>query len=336
MLICPHCGRHEFHIEDSAPGAGVPPAAEEIRGGSLECRSCHSRYGIDDGIVNLLDKPSADVARQRKITIDADRDSRHEGGGFEINRENVERYREQFLTLPEGDGSDFYTHGAFHNISGLAARYYGFIRKLGLTGSETLLEIGADSCWSVAKFARMGCDCVALDINHHLMVADLFMEEYGIYFERCLADMSRLPFRRATFDVVFCSQVLHHSTDLVKTLVEISRVLKPGGRLAIFSEPMYGMLFAWRKFFFGREARKLGIIERIYGIDEWLESIREAGLSPNLYYSLHPRYQGVEKYLAVFKSRRVQDFLLKKYLYPCLVLEPYQADIIAVKPSREP
>jgi SAM-dependent methyltransferase len=47
-----------------------------------------------------------------------------------------------------------------------------------------------------------------------------------------LYDGGRLPFADATFDVVFCKQVLEHVRDPRLVLGEIARVLAPGGHLA--------------------------------------------------------------------------------------------------------
>lgn len=330
ILECPNCGQADLAV-DSTGEETSGDGGREIRSGSIICRGCGNRYAIANGIVELLFKPSPDVVSQQQITVFADEHSQHEGSGFEINRENIERYRDQFLALPEGDGSELYTHGAFRNIAGLAAQYKDFVGRIGLNAGEAVLEIGADSCWSVAGFARRGCRCVALDINHHLIVSDLFMKEYGVYFERVLADMNHLPFLDGSFDVVFCSQVLHHSTDLAGTMKEISRVLKPGGRLALFSEPMFGLLFSWRRLLYGREARKLGIEERIYSIGQWLAAMRAVGLAPELHYTIHQRYNRIGRLLAPFRNSRVQRLLTGNRLYPYLVLEPYKADIIARK-----
>lgn len=43
----------------------------------------------------------------------------------------------------------------------------------------------------------------------------------------------RLPFEDGAFDVVLCAEVLEHLPDYRSALNEITRVLKPGGRLAI-------------------------------------------------------------------------------------------------------
>jgi ubiquinone/menaquinone biosynthesis C-methylase UbiE len=56
-----------------------------------------------------------------------------------------------------------------------------------------------------------------------------------------VASVEALPFADATFDVVISSLMMHHLPDDLKprTLAEIRRVLKPGGRLLIvdFTEP---------------------------------------------------------------------------------------------------
>lgn len=47
------------------------------------------------------------------------------------------------------------------------------------------------------------------------------------------ADIHQLPFADATFDVVFCHQVLHHVADPQVVLQEFRRVTKPGGIIAV-------------------------------------------------------------------------------------------------------
>ncbi|MDH4176362.1 MAG: methyltransferase domain-containing protein [Thermoleophilia bacterium] len=46
-----------------------------------------------------------------------------------------------------------------------------------------------------------------------------------------VADAQRLPFEDGEFDVVLAAWVLHHVRDIPATLVELRRVLRPGGRL---------------------------------------------------------------------------------------------------------
>jgi ubiquinone/menaquinone biosynthesis C-methylase UbiE len=47
------------------------------------------------------------------------------------------------------------------------------------------------------------------------------------------ADTGRLPFRESTFDVVVCRNSIHHVTDPLVAIREMTRVLRPGGRLIV-------------------------------------------------------------------------------------------------------
>ena len=51
-----------------------------------------------------------------------------------------------------------------------------------------------------------------------------------------VADAQALPFRRGSFDAVLCAEVLEHVADPVAVLVEVVRVLTPGGR-AVLAAP---------------------------------------------------------------------------------------------------
>lgn len=53
----------------------------------------------------------------------------------------------------------------------------------------------------------------------------------GLYYLR--ADVIRLPFREAIFDYVFYHHVIEHVADPMESLVQLHKVLKPGGYLYI-------------------------------------------------------------------------------------------------------
>ena len=53
-----------------------------------------------------------------------------------------------------------------------------------------------------------------------------------------VSDVTRLPFKDASFDIVICSEVLEHIPDHGQAIAEIIRVLKPGRPLAV-SVPRY-------------------------------------------------------------------------------------------------
>ena len=68
-------------------------------------------------------------------------------------------------------------------------------------------------------------------------------------------DMRRLPYDDASFDLIMSGLTMHHlssGADYKKALGEMARVLKPGGRLAIYDEP-------FTVFFCARLLRKEGL-----------------------------------------------------------------------------
>lgn len=96
----------------------------------------------------------------------------------------------------------------------------------------TLLHAGCG--WDkneVSKPFAANCRVVGIDLDPR--VATLFHSSFE------LASLERLPFRDATFDVVFSEYVLEHVDDPVACFNEIRRVLKPGGSVVILTPNVF-------------------------------------------------------------------------------------------------
>lgn len=61
----------------------------------------------------------------------------------------------------------------------------------------------------------------------------------GLYQQLAKADIHRLPFANETFSTVFSSSTLEHISNLEEALLEINRILKPGGKLITTSPSAY-------------------------------------------------------------------------------------------------
>lgn len=88
-----------------------------------------------------------------------------------------------------------------------------------------------------------------------------------------------LPFKENIFDYVMCNSLLHHLYDWESALVELVRVLKPGGTLFVGCEPnsyVYRLLNPLRKMYhkFARDKRIESAIEA-GGVKETDEEIAE-------------------------------------------------------------
>ncbi|WP_143965618.1 class I SAM-dependent methyltransferase [Gordonia zhaorongruii] len=70
-------------------------------------------------------------------------------------------------------------------------------------------------------------------------------EGLGLDVDGRVADAEHIPYEDNTFDLVVGHAVLHHIPDVEKSLREVLRVLKPGGRFVFAGEPStYGDFYA--------------------------------------------------------------------------------------------
>lgn len=100
---------------------------------------------------------------------------------------------------------------------------------------KTVLEIGPGGGGHSALFASKGASVVACDITPQRAIStalklSLIRGGEGRAYQ---GDAETLPFRDASFDVVYSNGVLHHSENTDRTIAEVFRVLKPGGRAVL-------------------------------------------------------------------------------------------------------
>ncbi|MHA2250257.1 MAG: class I SAM-dependent methyltransferase [Candidatus Kariarchaeaceae archaeon] len=71
-----------------------------------------------------------------------------------------------------------------------------------------------------------------------------------------LGDAHCLPFKDNSFDGIFATNVLHHLHDKIKALIEVYRILRPDGRIAIFGSTKEQIQNYWLDEYFPQGIQK--------------------------------------------------------------------------------
>ena len=127
--------------------------------------------------------------------------------------------------------------GMLHTLkTSLNPARFGYFRRvlterlrLPLEG-KAVLDVGCGGGLLAEEFARLGCDVTGVDPSQpSLEAARQHAERAGLNISYQLGRGEQLPAGDASFDVVYCCDVLEHVDDVHAVVAEISRALKPGG-----------------------------------------------------------------------------------------------------------
>jgi SAM-dependent methyltransferase len=100
---------------------------------------------------------------------------------------------------------------------------------------KRVLDAGCGHGRYLAAFAGMGAEVVGLDAGRGPELAGVPQGDPRISVVQ--GSVLRLPFRDASFDLVFSDGVIHHTPDPRAAFLELARVVKPGGALYVWVYP---------------------------------------------------------------------------------------------------
>lgn len=124
------------------------------------------------------------------------------------------------------------------------------------TSGAAILDVGCGTGGAVIDLKRMfqnkvdvfGVDVVRLQVD----LAKEKLQKNSVEAHIGWFDGEHLPFEENVFDGIHTSDVLGHVENVSAWLLELNRVLKPGGSLAMFSESKLGRHAFIRKYLFYR------------------------------------------------------------------------------------
>ena len=110
-----------------------------------------------------------------------------------------------------------------------------------------LLDVGCGTGFYYPLLSQHAESVVGVDVSRAMLdEAEQLIERQQLTncsVQECSA--LELPFEDASFDTVHCWDVLHHVSDVPKTLGEIDRVLKPGGRFIAVEPNLLNPSITW-------------------------------------------------------------------------------------------
>ncbi len=198
ILACPVC-LAPLHLDECW--------REPVTEGTLRCCQCAHVYDIQAGLPLLLLKDS----------------------NWAANKTEAEGERELVDELPL---SEHIKRNRFE-----AGRSLRLLNQVHFRKSPLVLDVGGSSGLGAYLFKRYNARVVIVDIVPHLLKVGEVSLRGLMDVDLALAGMEWLPFRSNTFDVVFCRQALHHSSDPASVVRELFRVTRIGGKILIAAEP---------------------------------------------------------------------------------------------------
>lgn len=106
------------------------------------------------------------------------------------------------------------------------------------------LDVGCGGGLLAEEFARLGCQVTGIDPSRpSLAVARAHAQQSGLHITYQEGTGEQIPFPSASFEVVFCCDVLEHVNDMPQVVQEIARVLRTGG--IFFFDTLNRTLWSW-------------------------------------------------------------------------------------------
>jgi SAM-dependent methyltransferase len=101
--------------------------------------------------------------------------------------------------------------------------------------NKLILEVGSGNGRFTELFLKYGAKVIAIDYSTAI---DANLKNHMKYFQEGVflplqADLFEIPLARASFDMVFCYGVIHHTGDNLRALKSIAKYVKKDGKLFV-------------------------------------------------------------------------------------------------------
>jgi 2-polyprenyl-3-methyl-5-hydroxy-6-metoxy-1,4-benzoquinol methylase/uncharacterized protein YbaR (Trm112 family) len=288
VVCCPAChGQLELAVIERngkmLRGPALSSCNDEVVGGLMQC-ACGILYPIIDGVPRLLD------------------------GGLAAYPEILERYEAEVRTkihtesllpsMPDRKKDDYdhirrsftkewdlFDHAKDKTWGWeLAERKKVFLNDVALTENQLIgkrvLDAGCGNGALTAALSTFGMELVGIDLNDGLGVANRNRHRYAgerwanVHFVQ--GNLCEPPLKADSFDLIYCSGVIHHTPNSRETFRQLVPLVRKGGRLYVW---VYGKRHFLVRLFLncGRQLKKFMSLESLLRICRMMAPFYKVG-----------------------------------------------------------
>ena len=154
-----------------------------------------------------------------------------------INRVSYEQYREKVRDVYDGPQGAFLATASFLSLHIQLGDRLLRERQFDLRGVSNILDVGSGAgqiARHLLKYADRNARITCCDLSPEMLRRARNRLKNPLP-THVAADLSRLPFADESFDCVTCGYVLEHLPEARPGLAELSRVMRPGGRMLLLT-----------------------------------------------------------------------------------------------------
>ena len=174
--------------------------------------------------------------------------------------------------------------------------------RLGLRSGDLVLDLGCGFGRHAYEALRRGASVVACDLGVDELrqvravagvmhdaghVGPTYADAGRVVLETANGDARRLPFADGAFDRVIASEVMEHIDDDDTAMAELTRVLRPGGTIAVTVPSLFPEQVCWSLSEDYHAPKAVGGHVRIYRRQEMVAMLRVAGMVPTGHHRVH-------------------------------------------------
>lgn len=167
-----------------------------------------------------------------------------------------------------------------------------FNSLLGIEPDKIYLDVACGTGNYSSEISKFGGDWSAFD-QSEVMLSEAVNKSQLVKWLKF--DVEQTDFQSSSFDGVMCSLAIHHFPNLSNAFKEISRILKPTGKMVLFSATPEQMYSYWLNEYFPDMMKKS--CEQMSSLESIASAVQPHGLT-------------IEKTIPFFIEPELEDFFL--------------------------